>query len=88
MAKMILDPSIEMDFVRQFSGGDDLLRDLSAENRRERIRLAIYTHKLVNLPFRDSGMDYKGAYEKCYGRPLEMRRHLRLVPQSDESDPS
>jgi hypothetical protein len=66
------DPDIELDFIREFavSGG---LFGLSFDDRRERIRVLIYTEHLLRKPFRDSGLDYGQAYERCYGRSIEMR---------------
>jgi hypothetical protein len=68
-----VDPHLELDFIREFSVNGDLVKDLSADDRRERIRVLIYTKDLVHKPFRDSGLDYAQAYERCYGRPIEMR---------------
>jgi hypothetical protein len=67
------DRDLELDFIREFAVGGDL-KDSRANDRRERIRLAIYGRNLLHEPFRDSGMDYGQAYQRCYGRPIEMRR--------------
>jgi hypothetical protein len=74
---LILDRDLELDFIREFSTGGQSLIGLSVVDRRERIRLAIYTHKLVHLRFRDGPMNYAEAYAECFGRPLEMRRNVR-----------
>ena len=64
------------------------MKDISAEDRRERIRVAIYTQKLAQMLFRDGPMTYAEAYASCYGRPLEMRRTVRSEPTSEpEVDP-
>jgi hypothetical protein len=74
---MALDRELELDFIREFAVGGDLLTALGSDDRRERIRIAIYRRFLVHQPFRDGGMNYGQAYEACYGRPIEMRRQTR-----------
>jgi hypothetical protein len=79
-----IDPDLELDFIREFAVGGELLNGSNTEDRRERIRVAIYRGDLVHRPFRNSGMNYGQAYESCYGRPIEMRskvRPERKVPQ-------
>jgi hypothetical protein len=84
---MHLDRELELDFIREFAVGGELLRGSNVDDRRERIRVAIYGHNLVHAPFRDSGMDYAQAYESCYGRPIEMRRAVRHKPKwADDPD--
>jgi hypothetical protein len=68
-----LDPDIELDFIREFSVGGGLHKGLSFNERRERIRVLIYTEQLLHKPFRESGLNYAQAYERCYGMPIEMR---------------
>jgi hypothetical protein len=84
---MHLDRDLELEFIREFSVHGELLKGASADDRRERIRVAIYVHNLVHQPFRDSGMDYAAAYQQCYRRPIEMRRTVRHEPkpQADNS---
>jgi hypothetical protein len=87
-----LDRELELDFIREFAAGGELLVGLSADDRRERIRVAIFVHKLAQMPFRDGPMTYSEAYAKCFGRPIEMRRTVRHEPKSEpllaaESDP-
>ena len=72
-----LDRDLELDFIREFAVGGELMTGLSADDRRERIRVAIFTHKLAHKLFRDGPMTYSEAYAQCYGRPLEMRRMQR-----------
>jgi hypothetical protein len=81
---MRLDRELELDFIREFAVGGELLGGSNGDDRRERIRVAIYGHNLVHAPFRDSGMDYAQAYESCYGRPIEMRRTVRHEPKLAE----
>ena len=78
----MLDRDLELDFIREFSTGGELLQGLSVDVRRERIRVAIYTHKLAHMPFRDGPMTYATAYAECFGRPLEMRSTVRHEPKS------
>jgi hypothetical protein len=79
---MHVDPDLELDFVREFSTGGKLLQSLSVDDRREHIRVAIYTHKLVHTLFRDGPMTYAEAYAECFGRPLEMRSVVRRESKS------
>jgi len=75
-----LDRDLELEFIREFAVSGVLLKVSSADERRERIRVAIYGQNLLHQPFRDSGMDYSQAYQRCYGRPIEMRRTVRHEP--------
>jgi hypothetical protein len=79
---MHVDPALELDFIREFSTGGESLQALSVDGRRERIRVAIYTHKLVHTLFRDGPMTYAEAYEECFGRALEMRSVVRREAKS------
>jgi hypothetical protein len=76
-----VDRDLELDFIREFSTGGELLKGLSVDNRRERIRVAIYTQKLPHSFFRDGPMTYAEAYAECFGRPLEMRSAVRHQPK-------
>jgi len=76
---------LELDFIREFAVGGELFNGTNIEDRRERIRLAIYRQDLVHKPFRDSGSDYAQAYRNCYGRPIEMRRICRQEAKKTES---
>jgi len=79
---MHADQDLELDFIREFATGGVLLKVLSVDGRRERIRVAIYTHKLSHTLFRDGPMTYAEAYAVCFGRPLEMRSRVRPEPKS------
>ena len=72
-----IDPDLELQFITEFATGNNLMKGLSADDRRERIRVAIFAGRLERQPFRDTGMDYQTAYAKCYGRPIELRRRPR-----------
>ncbi len=76
-----LDRDIELEFIREFSVNGEFLKGSNVDDRRERIRIAIWTNKLERSPFRDSGMNYGQAYQQCYGRPIEMRATVRAVAQ-------
>jgi hypothetical protein len=78
-----VDRDLELEFIREFSMGEDLPTGLSDDNRRERIRVAIYTQKLPRMLFRDGPMTYAEAFAECYGRPLEMRSAVRPQPKSE-----
>jgi hypothetical protein len=77
-----VDRELELDFIREFATGGELLMGLGTKGRRERIRVAIYTQKRAHLLFRDGPMTYAEAYEACFGRPLEMRSSARAKPKS------
>jgi hypothetical protein len=81
-----VDRELELDFIREFSAGGELLKGLSVDDRRERIRVAIYTQKLPHLLFRDGPMTYAEAYAECFGRPLEMRSAVRPQPKSEATE--
>jgi hypothetical protein len=72
-----VDRDLELSFIREFATGGQLLTVLSVDDRREHIRVAIYTQKLAHMLFRDGPMNYAQAYAECFGRPLEMRRAVR-----------
>jgi hypothetical protein len=80
---MHIDRDLELDFIREFATGGELLMGLGVDGRREKIRVAIYTQKLAHMPFRDGPMTYAEAYAECYGWPLEMRRTVRPEPKSE-----
>jgi hypothetical protein len=79
---MQVDRELELDFIREFATGGEALATLSDNGRRERIRVAIYTHKRAHLLFREGPMSYAQAYAECYGQSLEMRRTVRNDPSS------
>jgi hypothetical protein len=81
-----VDRDLELDFIREFSTGGELLKSLSVDNRRERIRVSIYTQKLPHTLFRDGPMTYAEAYAECFGRPLEMRSAVRHPPNSEATE--
>jgi hypothetical protein len=78
-----LDRDLELEFIREFAVHGELLKGTNVDDRREQIRVAIYTNNLVHKPFRDSGMDYAAAYQMCYRRPIELRRTVRHEPRPD-----
>jgi hypothetical protein len=81
-----VDRDLELDFIRQFSTGRELLIGLTDDNRRERIHVAIYTHKLPHTLFRDGPITYAEAYAECFGQPLEMRSVVRQQPKSEATE--
>ncbi|HZE43158.1 MAG TPA: hypothetical protein VE058_05220 [Steroidobacteraceae bacterium] len=76
-----LDRDIELEFIREFSVNGRFL-GTNVDDRRERIRIAIWANKLERSPFRDSGMNYGQAYQRCYGKPIEMRANGRTEAQA------
>jgi hypothetical protein len=80
---MDLDRDLELDFIREFAAGGESMKGRSADDRRERIRIAIFVHKLAHIRFRDGPMTYAEAYQRCYGRSIEMRRTVRHEPKSE-----
>lgn len=82
------DQDIELAFIREFSVlGNSIGSVLSSEDRRERIRIAIFANNLHDKIFRDTEMTYATAYRKCYGKALEMRRYPRdLIPSHRSED--
>jgi len=80
-----VDRDLELDFIREFSTAGELL-NLSIDNRRERIRVAIHIQKLARMLFRDGPMTYAEAYAECFGRPLEMRSAVRHQPKPEATE--
>jgi hypothetical protein len=77
---------IELGLVRTLSvGGLVLSGNLSAEDKRERIRIAIFQHKLQSQPF-DEHLTYGEAFGQCFGRPLEMRRPIPESAEEEDED--
>lgn len=69
---------IEMALVRILATDGLLLSGISAEDKRERIRLAILQRGLSNRAWPlDGHMTYGQAFEHCYKRQVEMRRAQR-----------
>jgi hypothetical protein len=74
----VTNADIEMSYIREFATGGVLLgSNLSSEDRRERIRTAILMSGKAHRPFFDSGLTYGQAYQRLYGRPLDMRKRPR-----------
>jgi hypothetical protein len=82
-----VDRELELDFIREFSTGGEVLKGLSVDIRCERIRVAIYTQKLPHMLFRDGPMTYAEVYAECFGRPLEMRSAVRHQRKSGGTEP-
>jgi hypothetical protein len=86
---MMTREDIELGLIRALSvGGLVLSGNLSAEDKRERIRVAIFQHKLKDQPF-DDCLTYGEAFGQCFGRPFEMGRMHRDEtprPNLDEAD--
>jgi hypothetical protein len=71
------DPDLEMAFVRSLSvHGTVLSGDLSAEDKRERIRVAILMQRRENTEL-EPGLTYAQAFRRCYGTPIELRKLVR-----------
>jgi hypothetical protein len=78
----VTDFDTELAFVRALSvHGLKQTSELSQEDRRERIRVAILIHKLEDQRFaigpKHAIETYGQAFERCYHRPVEMRRMQR-----------
>jgi hypothetical protein len=67
-----------MAFIRELSTGGLVLsgHEISAHDRRERIRIAIHQRGLLREMFAPE-MSYAAAYEICFARPLELRAKQR-----------
>lgn len=76
------DLDTEMAFVRALSvHGVKLSGEMSNEDRRERIRVAILNQELADKKFAHGPLrtmeTHREAFERCYGRSLDMRRMQR-----------
>ena len=74
---MVLDPDLEMEFIREFAVGGMLHRGTTVRDRREHIRAAIYKGNLLHKPFRETGVSYAQVYERCFGARIEIRTGVR-----------
>jgi hypothetical protein len=75
---------MEMSFIRTLSvNGVILSGAFSDEERRERIRVAIYQQRLAVERYSDQ-LTFAQAYQRCYDRPLELRR----VPRDEHQRPT
>jgi hypothetical protein len=82
---------ITLAFIREFAGGaENMLGRLTAEQARERVRLAIWRNDRARRAFHDSGLTYLDAYRKAYGISAELREKPResprLFPDEDLED--
>ena len=74
---------LEVAFIREFAHGELYrLASMTAQERQERIRVAITSAGLQNLPFGDHGMTYAQSYRQAFKSSCELRRWPR------ESEPS
>lgn len=66
---------MEMEFIREFAhGGNQIGASISSEDRRERIRVAIYREQKHDKLYFATGKTYAEVFQECYGRKLEARR--------------
>jgi hypothetical protein len=65
---MHIDRDLELDFIREFAVGGELRTSISADDRRGRIRVAIYAHKLAHMLFRGPD-DLRGGVRKLFWAP-------------------
>lgn len=73
----------ELACIREFAhSGLQLNINVSREERRERIRAAIFREGKQHLQWQDSEMTYAAAYRQAYHQPLEAREGdpLSLAP--------
>jgi hypothetical protein len=86
---------IEMTFIRSLSCSGVILAgsQLSADDRRERIRIAIMRARMNNKPLPiDPTVTYAQAFQLIYNRPCEMRTAERdrygreLMPEQAAND--
>jgi hypothetical protein len=65
----------EFECVREFShSGLQLGANVSREERRERIRVAIMRENKQSRRWRDTQLTYAAVYQQVYGKPIEARR--------------
>ncbi len=78
-----------MSFIRILSVGGLILSGdgVRPEEKRERIRIAIFEQHLEHKPF-DASRSFGQAYQQCYRRPLDMRKLIREpAPVSPKAAP-
>lgn len=65
----------EIDCVREFAhSGTQLGPNVSREERRERIRAAIFREGKQHARWRDTNLTYAAAYQQAYNQPLRARQ--------------
>jgi len=66
--------AFECESIREFAhSGLDLGPRVSRDERRERIRTAIYREGKAGLTWRDSGLTYAEMFRQAYHQPLDAR---------------
>lgn len=72
---------IEMALIRILSVHGLILSsaNMSAADRRERIRVSIMEHRCQHGMF-NAELTYAQAYKRCYGQPVELRKSPRPEP--------
>jgi hypothetical protein len=77
---------IELSFIREFSVAGNLIGMTASRNeRRERVRQAIYVSDKANERFHDPTMTYAQAFRLCYGERLDRRAATRALPDPDDT---
>jgi hypothetical protein len=75
----------ELDFIREFQhSGAQLGPDVSREERRERIRVAILREGKETLLYHDTQLTYAQIYQQAYSQPIELRRFRRESPPVED----
>ena len=78
---------IELQFIREFSVGDNQIgKSASRSERRERIRQAIYVNDRKDEAFHGHGISYAEAFRVAFGERLDRRAATRALPEPDEGD--
>lgn len=72
---MIARAEFELDCVREFAhSGVQLGVNVSREERRERIRIAIMRENKQHTLWRETTLTYAAVYERVYNKSIESRR--------------
>jgi hypothetical protein len=84
------DQDIELAFIRIMANRGTILSapGMSAADRRERIRTAIFSQGLENAIFGKGPETFAQAFQRCYGVRLERRIYTRTMPRDCEGRPA
>ncbi len=76
--------AIELSFIREFStGGNAIGKSQQKNERRERVRQAIYVNSKPGHKFDGTTWTYAEAFKEAYGERLDRRAATREPPDDD-----
>lgn len=78
---------MEMGFVRMLStGGNQIGKTQEGNERRERVRAALFRSSRQGERFLDTSMTCAEAFRECYGEAIDRRSVPRELPEDNDED--